>query len=273
MPDPTRWATAAAQASGDERSEARDPDADGLVGHDDAAFGQQLLGVTQAEAEAKIEPDGVLDDGLGEAEAVVWYDCASRRRGSGSHGRAGNRASTRRAAPRRDPGGRYGGDSHLVEQDEAGTIARLKALRKETLEPILARHGGRFVKLMGDGALIEFAVAHIDRFAFVGEGQVACDHQQIGLAREIGDDVLRDPIRESALGGPYGTIAGAARNQAKRTPPASLEAYEFYLLGIEEKHKLTKESLAEAKRLMTRATEVDPGFARGWLGLEYSTER
>ena len=49
------------------------------------------------------------------------------------------------------------GYSHLVEQDEAGTIARLKALRKETLEPILARHGGRIVKLMGDGALIEFA--------------------------------------------------------------------------------------------------------------------
>ena len=40
-------------------------------------------------------------------------------------------------------------------------------------------------------------VAHIDRFAFVGEGRVACDHQQIGLAREIGDDVLRDPIREA----------------------------------------------------------------------------
>ena len=70
-----------------------------------------------------------------------------------------------------------------------------------------------------------------------------------------------------ALGGPYGRIAGAARSQAKRQPPASLEAYELYLLGIEEKHKLTKESLAEAKRLMTRATEVDPGFARGWLGL------
>ena len=28
--------------------------------------------------------------------------------------------------------------------------------------------------------------------------------------------------------------------------------------------------VAEAKRLMTRATEVDPGFARGWLGLAVS---
>jgi TolB-like protein/class 3 adenylate cyclase/tetratricopeptide (TPR) repeat protein len=81
----------------------------------------------------------------------------------------------------------------------------------------------------------------------------------------VQDDIAQNVA--GALGGPYGRIAGAARSQAKRKPPASLEAYELYLLGIEEKHKLTKESLAEAKRLMTRATEVDPGFARGWLGL------
>jgi TolB-like protein/class 3 adenylate cyclase len=81
----------------------------------------------------------------------------------------------------------------------------------------------------------------------------------------VQDDIAQNVA--GALGGPYGRIAGAARSQAKRQPPTSLEAYELYLLGIEEKHKLTKESLAEAKRLMTRATEVDPGFARGWLGL------
>lgn len=81
----------------------------------------------------------------------------------------------------------------------------------------------------------------------------------------VQDDIVQNVT--GALGGSYGRIAGAARSQAKRQPPASLEAYELYLLGIEEKHKLTKESLAEAKRLMTRATEVDPGFARGWLGL------
>lgn len=81
----------------------------------------------------------------------------------------------------------------------------------------------------------------------------------------VQDDIVQNVT--GALGGSYGRIAGAARSQAKRKPPASLEAYELYLLGIEEKHKLTKESLAEAKRLMTRATEVDPGFARGWVGL------
>src|SRR5262249_39571323 len=44
-------------------------------------------------------------------------------------------------------------------RDENGTLARLKAHRTERLEPILARHGGRLVKLTGDGALVEFPSA------------------------------------------------------------------------------------------------------------------
>ncbi|CAN5520369.1 adenylate/guanylate cyclase domain-containing protein [soil metagenome] len=44
-------------------------------------------------------------------------------------------------------------------RDENGTLARLKAHRTERLEPVLASHGGRLVKLTGDGALIEFPSA------------------------------------------------------------------------------------------------------------------
>ena len=51
------------------------------------------------------------------------------------------------------------GYSRLVGNDEAGTIARVKALRKECLEPLVAEYHGRVVKLMGDGALVEFASA------------------------------------------------------------------------------------------------------------------
>jgi len=43
------------------------------------------------------------------------------------------------------------GLARLIERDETGTLARLKALRQELIEPILAGHGGRIVKLMGDG--------------------------------------------------------------------------------------------------------------------------
>ena len=48
------------------------------------------------------------------------------------------------------------GYSRLMEADEAGTHARLKALRKEFIEPRIAEHRGRVVKLTGDGALVEF---------------------------------------------------------------------------------------------------------------------
>jgi TolB-like protein/class 3 adenylate cyclase len=51
------------------------------------------------------------------------------------------------------------GYSRLVSADEAGTIARLKDLRKEFIEPLIAEYRGRVVKLMGDGALVEFASA------------------------------------------------------------------------------------------------------------------
>ena len=44
-------------------------------------------------------------------------------------------------------------------RDEHGTLTRLKAHRTERLEPVLARHGGRLVKLTGDGALVEFPSA------------------------------------------------------------------------------------------------------------------
>jgi TolB-like protein/Tfp pilus assembly protein PilF len=48
------------------------------------------------------------------------------------------------------------GYSRLVEKDEAETLSVLKALRREVIDPLLAEHHGRIVKLMGDGALAEF---------------------------------------------------------------------------------------------------------------------
>jgi adenylate cyclase len=43
--------------------------------------------------------------------------------------------------------------------DETGTLSRLNALRRELIDPTIAAHSGRIVKLMGDGALVEFASA------------------------------------------------------------------------------------------------------------------
>jgi class 3 adenylate cyclase len=75
------------------------------------------------------------------------------------------------------------GYSLMMQADEAGTLAALKARRAETLQPLVARYHGRIVKLMGDGALIEFASA-------VEAVQCAVDLQQaMAVAnRELPDD-------------------------------------------------------------------------------------
>jgi adenylate cyclase len=51
------------------------------------------------------------------------------------------------------------GYSRLMGIDEAGTLARLKELRRELIDPTIDSHSGRIVKLMGDGMLVEFGSA------------------------------------------------------------------------------------------------------------------
>ena len=51
------------------------------------------------------------------------------------------------------------GYSRLMGIDEAGTLSRLNALRSDLIDPTIAVHSGRIVKLMGDGTLVEFASA------------------------------------------------------------------------------------------------------------------
>ena len=48
------------------------------------------------------------------------------------------------------------GYSRLMETDEAGTLARLKILQDQLLNPATAQFGGRVFKTTGDGALAEF---------------------------------------------------------------------------------------------------------------------
>jgi TolB-like protein/class 3 adenylate cyclase/Tfp pilus assembly protein PilF len=49
------------------------------------------------------------------------------------------------------------GYSRLIGADEEGTLERLRALRREPIDPAIREHHGRIVKTTGDGLLIEFA--------------------------------------------------------------------------------------------------------------------
>jgi TolB-like protein/class 3 adenylate cyclase len=49
------------------------------------------------------------------------------------------------------------GYSRLMGRDESGTLAALKAVRRELVDPNISEHRGRLVKTTGDGLLVEFA--------------------------------------------------------------------------------------------------------------------
>ncbi len=67
------------------------------------------------------------------------------------------------------------GYSRLMGADEEGTLARLKAHRRELIDPKIKEHRGRIVKTTGDGILIEFpSVVEAVRCAVeVQQGMVA----------------------------------------------------------------------------------------------------
>ena len=71
----------------------------------------------------------------------------------------------------------------------------------------------------------------------------------------------------ATIAGSEGAVAEAERNLLRRKPPANLSAFDTYLLAMEAKHKVTKESLAEAEGLFRKAIELDPQLARAYYGL------
>ena len=73
----------------------------------------------------------------------------------------------------------------------------------------------------------------------------------------------------ATLTGYEGAVAEAERSLIRRKPPSDLTAYDTYLLGMEAKHKVTKEGLDEGERLFRKALEIDPQLARAYVGLTY----
>ena len=120
------------------------------------------------------------------------------------------------------------GYSRLAGADEEGTLARLRALRGDLIDPAIAAHRGRIVKRTGDGSLIEFRSV-VDAVRCAIEVQNGMLERNAGLAPErriefrIGIH-LGDVVEESD-----GDLMGDGVNVA--APTASLVAG-FYLDNI-----------------------------------------
>ena len=75
------------------------------------------------------------------------------------------------------------GFSRLAGADEDRTLARLRALRSDLIDPTIAVHNGRVVKRTGDGALVEFRSV-VDAVRCALEIQNAMIERNAGLAAD-----------------------------------------------------------------------------------------
>nr|WP_263618855.1 adenylate/guanylate cyclase domain-containing protein [Seohaeicola saemankumensis] len=140
------------------------------------------------------------------------------------------------------------GYSRQMAANEVGTVARVTAARREVFDDSVTSHGGRLVKLMGDGALVEFpsvsgavlaARAIQQGLADFNAARPMDEPLQIRIGVNLGEVIVQDDdlygdginvaARLEALAEP-GTIliAGAARAQLR-----DLDGVGFEDLGLQ----------------------------------------
>jgi adenylate cyclase len=111
------------------------------------------------------------------------------------------------------------GYSRMMQADEAGTLAALKSRRSEILQPLVSKHHGRIIKVMGDGVLVEFASA-VEAVACAAALQeaMAVANERIEESRQI---VLRIGINLGDVIVEGGDLYGDGVNIAARLEEAA----------------------------------------------------
>jgi class 3 adenylate cyclase len=161
------------------------------------------------------------------------------------------------------------GYSRLMGRDENGTLAQLKAHRTARLEPILTRHGGRLVKLTGDGALIEFPSA-VDALSTAIEFQQAMAEANRGRSEDtsivfriglhLGDLVVEgDDL--------YGDGVNVAARLEAEAPPGGIVVSRAVHDAVEGRLKAKLHSLGELTlRNIERPIGRSGLSGRRWIG-------
>jgi hypothetical protein len=155
------------------------------------------------------------------------------------------------------------GFSRLTGADEDRTLARLRALRSDLIDPTISVHKGRVVKRTGDGAIVEFRSV-VDAVRCAVEIQHAMADRNAGVPEDrrivfrIGVH-LGDVVEESD-----GDLMGDGVNIAARLEGV---AYDSFLRGRELWWRHAKESNRDAERLLRRTIELDPRFGPAYAFL------
>jgi adenylate cyclase len=156
------------------------------------------------------------------------------------------------------------GYSRLMELDEAGTLAALKARRKDVLEPLVQKHRGRIVKLMGDGVLVEFASAvnavgcavELQRAMEVANADLPQHHRvAFRIAINLGDVM----VEEHDL---YGEGVNVASRLEALADPGSVIVSQTVYGQVRGKVQLVFDDLGE--QTLKNITEPSAGLSGFW---------
>jgi adenylate cyclase len=135
------------------------------------------------------------------------------------------------------------GYARLMGADEEGTLERLKAHRRELIDPRITEHQGRIVKTTGDGLLVEFpsvvdavhCAAEVQRGMLDRESEVTDERRirfrvgiNLGDVIADGDDIVGDGVNVAArlesLAEPGGIcISRTVRDQIRDKVPYKFE--------------------------------------------------
>jgi adenylate cyclase len=178
------------------------------------------------------------------------------------------------------------GYSRLMGADEEGTLNRLKAHRRELVDPKIGEHHGRIVKTTGDGMLVEFASvvdavrcaveiqrAMVDRNAETAEDKRITFRIGVNLGDVIadGDDIYGDGVniaaRLEALAEPGGIcISRTVRDHiGKRLPYTFEDMGDQSVKNIAQPVRVYTLSAAAVASTPLVAALAQPGSALGGI--------
>ena len=163
------------------------------------------------------------------------------------------------------------GYSAMIAADEPATLARVRALRTEIVEPAATTHDGRLFKTMGDGFLLEFASA-VQALRCAIAIQTTLNAQANGLRLRIGvhqgevvpegDDLFGDGVIVAARLEPLADHGGIVISSRVKEDAAGKMALEVDDLGEPELKNIAAKIRAYRVRLAAPASApVQPALA------------
>ena len=166
------------------------------------------------------------------------------------------------------------GYSQMMSEDEVTTLSAMREIWSETFNPTVTRHHGRVVKMMGDGALVEFqsvvdavecAVAF--QLAMVARNQEAEPPVQFRVGINLGDIVLQDDdilgdgvnvaarLEEAAPAGGILTSDAVYRQVAGKTAATFVDVGEIKLKNIARPLRVWRWQLENSGAARTSAAD------------------